>query len=57
MNTGGFFAHLTIPDSFGGIYEKEELRLPQTETLAPEEKASTSNKMKMRSEKVSGQNV
>lgn len=54
-NKRGFFASLNIPDSAGGIYEKEELKLQPAETLAPEEKVRTPKKLTIRSEKVSGQ--
>jgi hypothetical protein len=54
-NKHGFFASLNIPDSSGGIYEKEELKLQPAETFAPEEKVRTPKKLTMRSEKASGQ--
>ena len=50
----GFFAILRIPDSSGGIYEEEKLKLPSA-TRAPEEKVRSPKKMSIRSEKVSGQ--
>jgi hypothetical protein len=56
QNKESFFSFLKIPDSYsGGIYELEELKLQQAETLAPEEKVRTPRKMNIRSEKVSGQ--
>jgi hypothetical protein len=54
-NKQGFFASLNIPDSSGGIYEREELKLQPAETLAPEEKVRMPKKLAIRSEKVSGQ--
>jgi hypothetical protein len=51
----GFFASLSIPDSTGGIYEKEELRLQSAESLAPEEAVRVPKKLAIRSEKISGQ--
>jgi hypothetical protein len=51
----GFFAILRIPDSYGDIYEEEELILPSVDTLAPEEKAPAEKKLVIRSEKVAGQ--
>jgi hypothetical protein len=56
-NNGLIFAFLNIPDSCGGIYEREELKIRQVETLASDEKVRTPRKMKIRSEKVSGSNV
>jgi hypothetical protein len=57
MDQDGFFAILRIPDSSGAIYEEEALKLKQPETLAPEEKVRTSRKLRIRSEKVSGNNA
>lgn len=50
-----FFAILRVLDSSGGIYEEEELKLPSSVTLAPEEKVRKPKKLSIRSEKVSGQ--
>jgi hypothetical protein len=51
----GFFAVLRIPDSSGGVYDEEEIKLPSVATLAPEEKVRTPKKLYMRSKKASGQ--
>jgi hypothetical protein len=54
-NKHGFFAFLSIPDSSGGIYEKEELKLQPAEILAPEERVRMPKKLAIRSEKISEQ--
>jgi hypothetical protein len=55
QNKKGFFAFLNIPDSSGGVYEKEELKLQTSANLAPEEKVRTRKNLSIRSTKVSGQ--
>jgi hypothetical protein len=50
-----YFAVLRIPDSSGGIYDEEELRLPSATSLVPEEKVRKPKKLSIRHEKASGQ--